>query len=99
VLLLPYLVTITQSPSNSTVLNGSEVLLHCVARGSGITYEWYKNDTLLSAHQVLDNGSLVITEVDYRHDDGFYTCKAADNHGNTIMSTPAYLQVYCKLLW
>ena len=91
---------IVQSPSNSTVVNGSEVLLHCVARGDvNITYEWYRNDTLLSAHQVLENGSLVITEADYLHDNGFYTCRATGNHGSTLTSTPAYLQVYCELLW
>jgi len=94
------LVAIVQSPSNSTVLNGSEVFLHCVARGNtNITYEWYKDNTLLSAHQVLENGSLVIAKADYRHDNGFYTCKATGSYGNVLMSSAAYLQIYCKLLW
>jgi len=87
-----------QSPSNSTVLNGSKVLLHCIAVGN-ITYEWYKDNTLLSAHHVLENGSLVIAEADYRHDNGFYSCEVTDNYGNDLTSSAAYLQVYCKLLW
>ena len=96
--------SMTVSPSNITVCNGTELLLNCVAMGDtdGITYNWYKDDTLINYHRVsiYDNGSLLINATDYRHDDGIYHCEATDRHGNNVTSNnSATLQIACELPW
>lgn len=96
--------TVLISPVNNvTVLNNTEMLLHCVVMGNtvNVTYKWYKNDAILiNDHRVsvLDNGSLLISVTDYRHDVGYYYCEVTDHYGNNVTSNSTFLSVACELL-
>ena len=83
--------------------NDTKLLLNCVAEGDtdDITYSWYKDGAILNNDRmsVLDNGSLLISATDYRHDDGEYYCEVIDRYGDNVTSDSVELSIACELPW
>lgn len=75
----------TVQPATTRAVEGYSAMLHCRATGDPIpTIQWDRNNVLNNfdpqRYRVLDNGSLLISEV-HRDDDGKYGCTAGNSGG------------------
>jgi hypothetical protein len=82
-------VTITTQPASRTVTAGSNVTFSVVATGTApLTYQWYRNETLLSGATASTYSIASVTDADA----GRYTVRVT-NVSRTVTSTAAVLTV------
>ena len=72
----PANVTVTASPTGPVSI-GTDLTLECSATGSGLTYQWLKNGTLISGEL---SPTLMVT-VTGPEDGGTYTCRVSNRVG------------------
>ena len=75
----PANVTVTASPTGPVSI-GTDLTLECSAEdptGSGLTYQWLKNDTLISG----ELSSTLMVTVTGPEEGGTYTCRVKNRMG------------------
>ena len=82
---------VTNNPNNVTELIGQPLQLICRALGTGIVYQWMKDDVSISDANSRILKITNITELD----EGVYKC-VASNKGGMVESNPATVTVYGK---
>lgn len=79
---------ITAQPQDQRICTGSELVLSVESSGDPVSYQWYKNDTLLS----LDTLSDLIIPYALTSYSGYYRCEARNTCG-TVSSEQAFISV------
>ena len=78
--------------SSSDIIEGSSILLNCVARGSGVLqFTWYHNNKVLTN----PNNTLFLKNIS-RQDSGMYKCAVDNRQVKATVSEEFQVQVFCK---